>query len=161
MLARKRWLALIAVALWSALAASPGGAEDYPSRPITLIVPFPPGGSTTIVGRIIAEKMGDVLGQQIIVDNRGGAAGTIGTRQAAQSAPDGYTILLGYSGTLAVAPSFYPQVGYDVRKDFAPIGRIGAAPSTLTVHPSFPAKTFAEFIAYAKANPGKVNHGSA
>lgn len=151
-----RWLAIAA-----ALIAAPAMAQDFPSRPITLIVPFPPGGSTTIVGRIIAEKMGDVLGQQIVVDNRGGAAGTLGTRQAAASAPDGYTILLGYSGTLSVAPSFYQQVGYDVRKDFAPIGRIGAAPSTLTVHPSFPAKTFAEFLAYTRANPGKVNYGSA
>ena len=161
MAARKRWLLFVVAVLWAAFAVNAGSAQDYPNRPITLIVPFPPGGSTTIVGRIIAEKMGDVLGQQIIVDNRGGAAGTIGTRQAAQSAADGYTILLGYSGTLSVAPSFYPQVGYDVRKDFAPIGRIGAAPSTLTVHPSFPAKTFAEFIAYAKANPGKVNYGTA
>ena len=160
MIARTTWLA-IGLVLWSCLAAGPGLAQDYPNRPITLIVPFPPGGSTTIVGRIIAEKMGDVLGQQVVVDNRGGAAGTLGTRQAAGAAPDGYTILLGYSGTLSVAPSFYPQVGYDVRKDFAPIGRIGAAPSTLTVHPSFPAKTFAEFVAYAKANPGKVNYGSA
>ena len=160
MIARTTWLA-IGLVLRSCLVAGPGFAQDYPNRPITLIVPFPPGGSTTIVGRIIAEKMGDVLGQQVVVDNRGGAAGTLGTRQAAGAAPDGYTILLGYSGTLSVAPSFYPQVGYDVRKDFAPIGRIGAAPSTLTVHPSFPAKTFAEFVAYAKANPGKVNYGSA
>src|SRR6186713_1350869 len=99
MTARKRWQLFIVAVLWSAFGASPGSADDYPSRPITLIVPFPPGGSTTIVGRIIAEKMGDVLGQQIIVDNRGGAAGTLGTRQAAVSAPDGYTILLGYSGT--------------------------------------------------------------
>ena len=141
--------------------APPAMAQDYPNRPITLIVPFPPGGSTTIVGRIIAEKMENVLGQPFIVDNRGGAAGTLGARQVAASAPDGYTILLGYSGTLSVAPSFYQQVGYDVRKDFAPIGRIGAAPSTLTVHPSFSAKNFEEFVVYAKANPGKVNYGSA
>jgi tripartite-type tricarboxylate transporter receptor subunit TctC len=136
---------------------SPGLSEplDHPDRAIST------GGSTTIVGRIIAEKMGDVLGQPVVVDNRGGAAGTLGARQVAASAPDGYTILLGYSGTLSVAPSFYPQVGYDVRKDFAPIGRIGAAPSTLTVHPSFPAENFAEFVAYARTNPGKVNYGSA
>jgi tripartite-type tricarboxylate transporter receptor subunit TctC len=136
-------------------------AQEFPTRPITLVVPFPPGGSTTIVGRIIAEKMGDVLGQPVVVDNRGGAAGTLGARQVAASAPDGYTILLGYSGTLSVAPSFYQNVGYDVRKDFTPIGRIGAAPSTLTVHPSFPAKTVAEFVGYAKENPGRVNYGSA
>src|SRR3954470_15889872 len=129
MIAWTRWLAIIAALCFTTMSVM---AEDYPSRPITLIVPFPPGGSTTIVGRIIAEKMGEALGQQIIVDNRGGAAGTLGTRQAAGSAPDGYTILLGYSGTLSVAPSFYQHVGYDIRKDFAPIGRIGAAPSTLT-----------------------------
>jgi tripartite-type tricarboxylate transporter receptor subunit TctC len=158
MTAWRQWLAIIAALCFT---TTPAMAQDFPSRPITLIVPFPPGGSTTIVGRIIAEKMADVLGQQIVVDNRGGAAGTLGTRQAAASVPDGYTILLGYSGTLSVAPSFYQQVGYDVRKDFAPIGRIGAAPSTVTVHPSFPAKTFAEFVAYSKANPGKVNYGSA
>ena len=105
--------------------------------------------------------MSETLGQQIVVDNRGGAAGTIGTRAAAKAAPDGYTILFGYSGTLAVAPSFYPNAGYDVRKDFAPIGRIGSAPSTVVAHPSFPAKTVAELIEYAKANPGKVNYGSA
>ena len=99
--------------------------RSYPDRPITLIVPFPPGGSTTIVARIIADKMSEALGQQIVVDNRGGAAGTIGTRAAAKAAPDGYTILLGYTGTLAVAPSFHPNAGYDVRKDFAPVGRIG------------------------------------
>jgi tripartite-type tricarboxylate transporter receptor subunit TctC len=159
MVARTTWLLVLVAAL--CCGAQTLRAEDYPSRPVTLIVPFPPGGSTTIVGRIIAEKMSEALGQQIIVDNRGGAAGTLGTRQAAGAAPDGYTILLGYSGTLSVAPSFYQNVGYDVRKDFAPIGRIGEAPSTLTVHPSFPAKTFAEFIAYAKANPDKVNYGTA
>ena len=158
MMSAWRSLAIFAALCFTTTPAMP---QDYPNRPITLIVPFPPGGSTTIVGRIIAEKMGDVLGQPFVVDNRGGAAGTLGARQVAASAPDGYTILLGYSGTLSVAPSFYPQVGYDVRKDFAPIGRIGAAPSTLTVHPSFPAKTFPEFVAYAKANPGKVNYGSA
>jgi len=139
--------------------AVPAHAE-YPDRPIAMIVPFPPGGSTTIVGRIIADKMSEGLGQQIIVDNRGGAGGTIGTRAAAKSTPDGYTIVLGYTGTLAVAPSMYPHAGYDIRKDLAPIGRIGAAPSTIVVHPSFPAKSVQELITYAKANPG-INFGTA
>jgi tripartite-type tricarboxylate transporter receptor subunit TctC len=136
-------------------------AQTYPDRPITLIVPFAPGGSTTIVARIIADKLGEALGQQVVVDNRGGAGGTIGTRVVAKSAPDGYTLLLGYTGTLAVGPTFYPHAGYDPRKDFAPIGCIGTAPNTVTVHPAFPAKSIAELIAYAKANPGKVNFGSA
>ena len=136
-------------------------AQDYPNRPITLIVPFPPGGSTTIVGRIIADKMSEVLGQSIVVDNRGGAGGTIGSRTVAKSAGDGYTILLGYTGTLAIGPSLYGNVGYDPRTDFEPIGRIGTAPNTLVVHPSMPVRSVPELIAYAKANPGKVNYGSA
>ena len=126
-----------------------------------MVVPFPPGGSTSIVARIVAERMAEALGQQFIIDNRGGAGGTIGTRQVAKSAPDGYTLEVGYTGTLAIAPALYRNVGYDVRTDFTAVGRIGVAPSTLVVHPSFPAKTVAEFIAYAKANPGKVNYGSA
>jgi tripartite-type tricarboxylate transporter receptor subunit TctC len=144
-----------------AAAAAPAWAQDYPNRPITLIVPFPPGGSTTIVGRIIADKMSEALGQQIIVDNRAGAGGTVGSKAAAKSAPDGYTILLGYTGTLAIGPSLYANVGYDPRRDFAPIGRIGTAPNTLVVHPSFQVRSVAELIAHAKANPGKVNYGSA
>jgi tripartite-type tricarboxylate transporter receptor subunit TctC len=109
----------------------------------------------------VADKLADVLGQQIVVDNRGGAGGSIGTRAVAKSAPDGYTIVLGYTGTLAIGPSLYSNVGYDPRKDFAAIGRIGTAPNTLVVHPSFAVHSVAELIAYAKANPGKVNYGSA
>jgi tripartite-type tricarboxylate transporter receptor subunit TctC len=150
-----------AVAAGLGMSAAPASAQDYPNRPITLIVPFPPGGSTTIVGRIVADKMSEALGQSIVVDNRGGAGGTIGTRAVAKSAPDGYTILLGYTGTLAIGPSLYGNVGYDPRKDFAPIGRIGTAPNTLVVHPSTPVHSVAKLIAYAKANPGKVNYGSA
>jgi tripartite-type tricarboxylate transporter receptor subunit TctC len=124
-------------------------------------VPFAPGGSTTIVARIVADRLADALGQQIIIDNRPGAGGTIGTRQVARSAPDGYAIVLGYTGTLAIGPSLFPNVGYDVRKDFAPIGRIATAPNTLAVHPSFDVHSVKELIDYAKANPGKVNFGSA
>jgi tripartite-type tricarboxylate transporter receptor subunit TctC len=153
-------LALLTAAIASGL-ATVAAAQNYPTRPITLVVPFPPGGSTTIVARIVTERMADAIGQQFVVDNRGGAGGTLGTRQVAKSAPDGYTIALGYSGTLAIAPSLFPNLGYDVRTDFAPIGRIGAAPSAVVVHPSFPAHSVAELIAYAKANPGKVNYGSA
>jgi tripartite-type tricarboxylate transporter receptor subunit TctC len=141
--------------------ATVAAAQSYPTRPITLVVPFPPGGSTTIVARIVTDRMADAIGQQFVVDNRGGAGGTLGTRQVAKSAPDGYTILLGYTGTLAIGPSLFPNVGYDVRADFAPIGRIAAAPSAVVVHPSFPAHSVAQLIAYAKANPGKVNYGSA
>jgi tripartite-type tricarboxylate transporter receptor subunit TctC len=151
---------LLTAAVVSGLATI-AAAQNYPTRPITLVVPFPPGGSTTIVARIVTDRMADAIGQQFVVDNRGGAGGTLGTRQVAKSAPDGYTIALGYTGTLAIGPSLFPNVGYDVRTDFAPIGRIGVAPSALVVHPSFPVHSVAELIAYAKANPGKVDYGSA
>ena len=153
----KSLFALIVLAALSGTAA----AQDYPTKPITFMIPFPPGGSTTIVVRAISDKLGELLGQQIIIDNRAGAGGTVGTRALAKADPDGYTIGLGYSGTLAIGPNLYPSVGYDVRKDFAAIGRIGTAPNTMVVHPSFPAKTVAELVAYAKANPGKISFGSA
>jgi tripartite-type tricarboxylate transporter receptor subunit TctC len=136
-------------------------AQTFPNQTITLVIPFAPGGSNSIVGRVIADKMGELLGEKVVVDNRPGAGGTVGTRAVAKSNPDGYTILLSFTGTLAIAPSLYRNVGYDPRKDFAPIGLIGNAPNSLVVHPSFPAKTVAELVAYAKANPGKVNFGSA
>jgi tripartite-type tricarboxylate transporter receptor subunit TctC len=136
-------------------------AQTYPSRTITLVVPFPPGGSTSIVGRVVADKMSQLLGQSIVVDNRGGAGGTVGTKAVAKSEPDGYTLLAGYTGTLAIGPSLYRNAGYDPRKDFAAIGSIGCSPSSLVVHPSFSVKSVAELIAYAKVNPGKVNFGSA
>jgi len=153
----------IAVAVAVALAAGLNGAsaQNYPSRAITLVIPFAPGGSTSIVGRGIADKMSELLGEKVVVDNRPGAGGTVGTRAVAKSDPDGYTLLLGYTGTLAIGPSLYKNVGYDPRKDFSPIGLIGNAPNSLVVNPSFPAKTVAELVAYAKANPGKVNFGSA
>ncbi len=154
-------LVACAVANGALTAAAQPAAQDYPNRPVTLVVPFAPGGSTTIVARIIAERMAETLGQQIIVDNRPGAGGTVGTRQVAKSAPDGYSIALGYTGTLAIGPSLFPNVGYDVRRDFAPVGRIATAPNTLAVHPSFDVHSVKELIAYAKANPGKVNYGSA
>jgi tripartite-type tricarboxylate transporter receptor subunit TctC len=136
-------------------------AQNFPNRSITLVIPFAPGGSTSIVGRVIADKMSELLGEKVVVDNRPGAGGTVGTKAVAKSDPDGYTILLGYTGTLAIGPSLYKNAGYDPRKDFAPIGLIGNAPNSLVVHPSFPARTVTELIAYAKANPGKVNFGSA
>ena len=154
-------LCILAFVLSSVGSVHHAQAQSWPGRTITFIVPFPPGGSTSIVARVIADKMSQLLGQSIVVDNRGGAGGTVGTKAAAKADPDGYTILVGYTGTLAIGPSLYKNVGYDPRKDFVPIGMIGHAPTSLVVHPSFPAKTVAELIAYAKANPGKVNFGSA
>ena len=157
---RNAWTAIVLLA-GAAVTAVTASAQDYPNRPITVVVPFPPGGSTTIVARIVADKMSEALGQSIVIDNRGGAGGTVGSRAVSKSAPDGYTILLGYTGTLAIGPTLYGNVGYDPRKDFEPIGRIGTAPNTLVVHPSTPVHSVAELIAYAKANPGKLDYGSA
>ena len=153
-------LSLCAIAIMSGAVAE-ARAQTFPSRTITLVIPFAPGGSNSIVGRVIADKMSQLLGESIVVDNRPGAGGTVGTRAVAKSEPDGYTILLSFTGTLAIAPSLYRNAGYDPRKDFAPIGLIGHAPNSLVVHPSFPARTVAELVAYARANPGKVNFGSA
>src|SRR4051812_24826620 len=157
----KKRLGAAIVALGASTGFHQAQAQNFPARPITLVIPFAPGGSTSIVGRGIADKMSELLGEKIIIDNRPGAGGTVGTRAVAKSDPDGYTLILGYTGTLAIGPSLYKNVGYDPRKDFAPIGMIGNAPNSLVVNPSFPAKTLAELIAYAKANPGTVNSGAA
>ncbi len=155
-------LRMLALLVLAAIAGLPQSvrAEDYPNRPITLIVPFPPGGSTTVMARNVADKMAAALGQSIVVENRGGAGGTIGTRSAAKAPADGYTILLSYTGTFSIAPSLYAHPGYDMRKDFAPIGMIGAAPSLLVVTPSLPVKSMAELIAYAKAQTSPLQFGS-
>jgi tripartite-type tricarboxylate transporter receptor subunit TctC len=143
-----------------ALAAATAHAQTYPTRQITLIVPFPPGGSTTVMARNVADKMSAALGQQIVVDNRGGAGGTLGTRFVAKAAPDGYTILLSYTATLAIAPAMNANAGYDPDKDFAPIGMIGFAPSVLVVHPSVPVHSMAELISTAKAATSPMQYGS-
>ena len=149
--------AVVAAAL-IAVAVSGAGAQSYPARPVTLVVPFPPGGGNDALARTVAERMSKSLGQQVVVDNRGGAGGTVATRAVARTAPDGYTILLAYTGTLAINPSLYSNVGYDPRKDFVPIGLIAALSSVLTVHPALPARSVAELIAYAKANPRKIDY---
>ena len=136
-------------------------AQEYPTRTITLIVPFPPGGSTSVMARIVAERMSATLGQQIIVDNRGGAGGTLAARAFVSATPDGYTIFLGYSGTIAIGPSLYANAGFDPRKDFAPIGLIASAPAVLVVHPSFAPRSVADLIALAESKPGVINFGSA
>src|SRR5215831_15458121 len=145
------------------------GAQAYPSRPITLVIPLPPGGTNSIMARAVADKLSESLGQQVVVENRaGGGSGTVATRQVARSAPDGYTLLLGYTSNLATAPSMYHDAGYDPRKDFAPLGLIASAPSLLLVHPSVVARNVAELIAlmrdsvepYQVGTPGigTVNH---
>jgi len=136
-------------------------ATDYPVRPITLIVPYAAGGGNDAMARGIAFEMGKVLGQQIVIENRGGAGGSIATRQIARATPDGYTLGIGGTGTLGVAPTLYPDAGYDPRKDFSPIGLIANSPLVILVHPSVPAHNVRELIALAKAQPGKLNYASA
>jgi len=125
-----------------------------------MIVPFPPGGSNDILGRTLALKLAEALKQQVIVENRGGAGGSIGAEAAAKSPADGYTILIGHIGTLAVNPGLYPKLGYDPLKSFAPITLIANVPNVLVVHPSVPANTAAELVAHARANPGKLFYSS-
>jgi tripartite-type tricarboxylate transporter receptor subunit TctC len=158
---RRQFLHLAAGAAALPVVSRIARAQTYPTRPITIVDTFPPGGSTGIIARIIADKLSETLGQQVIVDQRAGAGGTVAAKQIARSTPDGYTITLGYTGTLGIAPSLYPNAGYDPRKDFTPVSRIGMAPMSLVVHPSFPVRSVVELIAYAKQNPGKVNFGSA
>ena len=134
-------LALSVVVLGATLATfATASAQDYPTRPITLVVPYAAGGGNDVMARTVAEKMSKTLGQNIVVENRAGAGGSIATRQVARAAPDGYTLVLGGTGTLAVNPTLYENVGYDPRKDFAPIGLIALLPSVLVVHPSLPVR---------------------
>jgi tripartite-type tricarboxylate transporter receptor subunit TctC len=135
-------------------------AQAYPSKPIRLIVPFPPGGTADILARMAGEKMGESLGQPVVVDNRAGAAGGIGAIAAAKSAPDGYTLFMGTTGTQTINPAVNAKVGYDTLKDFAPVSNFAASPFLLVVHPSLPAKTVPELMALARERPGKLHYAS-
>ena len=149
---------IVAMCLAVALAAA-ARALDYPSRPIMLVVPYPPGGGNDVIARIVAGKMSAALGREIVVENRGGAGGTIATRQVARAAPDGYTLLVATS-SLAINPSIYPDVGYDPRKDFAPIGLMATSQNVLLVNPAVAATSTQELIARAKAEPGRLTYAS-
>ncbi len=151
---------LMALAAAMDCAGGPARAQDYPTRAITIIVPYPAGGGVDAMARIVAEKMSVAFNQQVVVDNRGGGGGNIGARAVAKAAPDGYTLLLGHTGTLSINPALYANPGYDPRKNFSGIGLIAAMPVALIAHPSFPAKSIADVIAYAKAQPGKLNIGT-
>jgi len=140
--------------------ASVAQAQDYPARTVTLVVPYPPGGGVDAMARVVAERMSAALGQQVVVDNRGGGGGLIGTRAVQKAAPDGYTLLLGHTGTISINPSLYANAGYDPRKDFAAVGLIASMPVVLIAHPSFPARSIADVIALAKKEPGKLNVGT-
>ena len=155
-----RCLATLCAALVWAPAALLAQA-DYPSKPIRLIVPFPAGGSTDIVGRVVAQKLSERLGQQVIVDNRGGAGGTIGTDVAAKAAPDGYTLTIGTTSTHAIAAGAYTKLTYNPSRDFAPVSLVAITPYLLVVNPQVKANNLREFVAVAKAMPGKLNYASA
>jgi tripartite-type tricarboxylate transporter receptor subunit TctC len=155
---RGRW---IAAALLVLAGTSGAHTQDYPARAVTVIVPFAAGGPADVTGRIVADIFSRYLGQQFVVENVGGAGGTLGSLRAARAAPDGYTIISGHMGTHAAAPIFYPNLGYDPEKDFEPIGLIAEQPELLAVRKDFPANNLKEFIAYAKANESKLNMGHA
>lgn len=142
-------------------ASLPVLAQSYPSKPITLVVPFVPGGTTDIIGRVMAEGLGKKLGQPVIVENRGGAGGNIGAAAVAQAKPDGYTLLMGYNGTNAINPSLYKKLNWDPVKSFEPLSMVARVNNAVVVHPALPAKTLPELVAYAKQHPGAVNYGSA
>ncbi|MDE1934953.1 MAG: tripartite tricarboxylate transporter substrate binding protein BugD [Bradyrhizobium sp.] len=164
----KRRLGAIVTRYWAAIfliVSGLGGAqalaEDYPTRTITMIVPFAVGGPADITGRIVADIFSRRLGRSVVVENVNGAGGTIGAQRVARATPDGYTILFGHMSTNALAPAFYPKLGYDPQKDFEPVGLAAEYPELLVVRKDFPAKNLREFVAYAKANADKLNVGHA
>jgi tripartite-type tricarboxylate transporter receptor subunit TctC len=151
---------ILSLAFTLLLLSSAAHAETYPTRPITLLVPAAAGGGNDTVARVVAEKMGRILGQQIVVENRPGAGGSLAARSVAHGEPDGYTIGIGNPATLAIAPAVFPNVGYDPVKDFAPIGMIAASPHIVLVNKDDPAHSLAELIARAKADPSKLTYAS-
>jgi len=159
----KRYLlaaSVVATLLPAALAWSQAKKDDYPNRPVRMIVPFAPGGASDTVGRIIQPAMAELLKQQVVVDNRGGAAGNIGVEVAVRASPDGYNFLLGNIGTMAINPNYYVKFPYRPLKDLVPITQVVDVPGCLVVHPSLPAKSAKDMITHLKANPGKLNYGA-
>lgn len=140
--------------------SSNAAAQGYPSRNITLVVPFPAGSTTDLVGRILSDELAKALKQNVVIDNRGGAGGGVGSEAVARAAPDGYTLLMGTIGTHSINPAVYAKINYDPINDFAPVIQFGTAPNVLVVHPDLPIRNVKDLIAYIKANPGKVNYGS-
>ena len=148
------------VAVLLALIPSLVFSQGYPNRPVKVIIPFAPGGASDLVGRIIQPRLAELLGQQVIIENRPGASGNVGLEAAARSAPDGYSIFLGNSGTVAINPGVFPKLPVNALKDLVAVTQVVDVPGMLVAHPSFPPNTVKELVAYAKANPGKLNYAS-
>ena len=151
--------AMVALAIGLTI-AGPAAAHTYPNRPIKLIVPFVAGGPPDVIARVVGDAIASRLGQTVVVENRPGAGATIGTRSVANAEPDGYTLLFASTTSLSIAPALFKNVDYDPVKSFTPIAGISIGPMVVVVHPSVPAKTAQELVAYAKANPGKLNYGA-
>ena len=141
--------------------ATASSAQTYPNRPIRLVVPFAPGGSSTLVARSVAAEMEKGLGQSIVIENKGGGGGSLAMSEVARADPDGYTLIIGHVGSLAMTPFMTPNLGYDVNRDFAPVSLLAKVPNIFVVHESVPAKDLREFVALAKSKPGQLNYGSA
>ena len=156
-----RAFALLALTVSVGTGGHAAAAETYPVKPVRVIAAFPPGGFVDFTTRVLAGPLGTALGQQVIVDNRGGAGGIVGTELAARAAPDGYTLIVGSAGTHAVNQSLYPKLPYNVLRDFQPIARLADAPSILAVHPSLPVRSVKELISLARARPGQIMYASA
>ena len=139
----------------------PAYAQSYPAKPVRLVVPFPAGGGSDVIGRILGQKLGERVGQQVVVDNRAGAGGSIGTESVVKSPPDGYTVVLASTSEIAINPSLYSKLNYDTVKDLAAVAMVAATPMVVIVHPSFPVKSMKELAALAKAKPGAINVASA
>ncbi len=157
---RRIWIKLAAAAATLSVAGAAAAQATYPDRPIRLIVPFPPGGTSDVVGRIFAEALAKQIGQPVVVENRGGAGGTVGSRAVASAAPDGYTLLLGTSSTNGTNPAVYKNLPYDAVKDFTPVTQIIRVPGVIVVNKNFPAKDYASFTALIKGAPGKYSYAS-
>ena len=158
--ATRKFLGHIGAAVLALGLACGASAQSYPTKPVRLIAPFPPGGSTDLIARLVAQRLSEALGQQVIVENRAGAGGTIGVELAARAAPDGYTIVMGHVGTFGFNPSLYPKLPYDAIRDFAPITNLAFVPNGMVVHPSLPVKTAGDFVRMARARPNELLFGS-
>jgi tripartite-type tricarboxylate transporter receptor subunit TctC len=156
----KTWLCVTALLFAVLSIIFPAAAQQYPVKPIRMIIGFPPGGGTDIVGRIVGQRLSEVLGQQILPDNRGGASGQIAAELTAKAPPDGYTVMMAHIAAISILPSLYPKMPYDAARDFAPITLVAIGPNLLVVHPSVPVKNVKELVAFAKARPGQLHYAS-